>query len=207
MARVIDGDTVVVDASADLPAELADLRVRLRGVDTPETGARARCASELRAGQAATAFVEARIAGARTIAVHDPEWGKWGGRVVADLVHDGESLAPMLIETRHGRRYDGRARAPWCAPAGGETAAAAPTRMADDLVDDMLADPSLSVVDLVDGMLAAQDRENAPARPAGGVGTEIERHVMAPCIEAALDEGIVSPGIVQRHGAATAPAT
>ena len=40
VVRVVDGDTVAVDASADLPAELADLRVRLRGVDTPEKGGR-----------------------------------------------------------------------------------------------------------------------------------------------------------------------
>ena len=41
VVRVIDGDTIVVDASADLPPELADLRVRLRGVDAPEKGHRA----------------------------------------------------------------------------------------------------------------------------------------------------------------------
>ena len=48
VVRVVDGDTVAVDASADLPPELADLRVRLRGVDTPEKGGRAKCAHERR---------------------------------------------------------------------------------------------------------------------------------------------------------------
>ena len=38
IVRVIDGDTVAVDASVDLPPELADHKVRLRGVDTPEKG-------------------------------------------------------------------------------------------------------------------------------------------------------------------------
>ena len=33
VVRVIDGNTIVVDASADMPAEIAELRVRLRGVD------------------------------------------------------------------------------------------------------------------------------------------------------------------------------
>ena len=41
VVRVVDGDTVKVDASADLPPELASLSVRLRGVDTPEKGRRA----------------------------------------------------------------------------------------------------------------------------------------------------------------------
>ena len=38
VVRVVDGDTVAVDASNDFPPELADLKVRLRGVDTPEKG-------------------------------------------------------------------------------------------------------------------------------------------------------------------------
>ena len=41
VVRVIDGDTIVVDASVDMPAKIAELRVRQRGVDAPETGHRA----------------------------------------------------------------------------------------------------------------------------------------------------------------------
>ena len=67
--RVVDGDTVAVDASADLPPELARLSVRLRGVDTPEKGHRAKCEPEREAGQAATAFTEAAIAEAQQILV------------------------------------------------------------------------------------------------------------------------------------------
>ena len=112
--RVVDGDTVAVDASADLPPELASLSVRLRGVDTPEKGARAKCPSERQAGQAATAFTEAAIAEAQHILVRDPEWGKWGGRVVADLILDGHSLVEELIESGHGRPYSGGRRGNWC---------------------------------------------------------------------------------------------
>ena len=43
VVRVVDGDTVAVDASADMPPELADVKVRLRDVDTPEKGGRAKC--------------------------------------------------------------------------------------------------------------------------------------------------------------------
>ena len=35
---VVDGDTIRVDATPDLPPALARLKVRLRGVDTPEKG-------------------------------------------------------------------------------------------------------------------------------------------------------------------------
>ena len=112
--RVVDGDTVAVDASADLPPELAGLSVRLRGVDTPEKGSRAKCPSERQAGQAATAFTAAAIGEAQLILVRDPEWGKWGGRVVADLMLDGSSLSEELIAAGNGRPYSGGRRGSWC---------------------------------------------------------------------------------------------
>ena len=114
VVRVIDGDTVAVDASADLPPELSDLKVRLRGVDTPERGGRAKCEEERAAGQAATAFAVAAISEAAAVVIRDPEWGKWGGRVIADLVVDGRSLAAALIADGYGRTYDGGKRAGWC---------------------------------------------------------------------------------------------
>ena len=113
VVRVIDGDTVLVDASADMPAELADLRVRLRGVDTPETW-RPRCEAEREAGEAATAFTREALAVASAVVVRDPSWSKWGGRVVADLVLDGRTLSSLLIEADHGRAYDGGRRSSWC---------------------------------------------------------------------------------------------
>ena len=114
VVRVIDGDTVAVDASADLPPELADLKVRLRGVDTPEKGYRAKCATERTAGQTATAFTRAEVSRAERIVVHDPRWGKWGGRVIADIMLDGRSLTAVLIATGQGRAYTGGRRGTWC---------------------------------------------------------------------------------------------
>lgn len=113
VVRVIDGDTVEVDASADMPPELASIRVRLRSVDTPETW-KPKCEAERQAGQAATAFTEAAIAEAGIAVVRDPAWGKWGGRVVADLVLDGASLSEALIAAGHGRAYDRGKRSGWC---------------------------------------------------------------------------------------------
>ncbi len=114
VVRVLDGDTVAVDASSDMPPELADLKVRLRGVDTPEKGGRAKCDSERTAGQAATVFTVATLENAETVIVRDPDWGKWGGRVIADLIVDGRSLSELLLATGHGRPYDGGKRGSWC---------------------------------------------------------------------------------------------
>ena len=114
VVKVIDGDTVKFDASADMPPELAKLSVRLLDVDTPEKGWRAKCDEERAAGQAATGFTEAAIEGASAIVVRDPKWGKWGGRVLADLMLDGRSLSDSLIGAGHGRAYDGGKRGSWC---------------------------------------------------------------------------------------------
>ena len=95
--RVIDRDTVKVDASADLPPELAELSVQLRSVDTPEKGGRAKCEAERVAGQAAAVFTTTALARGLRVVTRGPEWRKWGGRVIADLIADGRSLASDLI--------------------------------------------------------------------------------------------------------------
>ena len=77
--RLVDGDTVAVDASADMPPELARLSVRLHKVHTPEKGQRAKCDAKRKNGQAVTAFSETEIAAAEQVVVRDPKWGKYGG--------------------------------------------------------------------------------------------------------------------------------
>jgi len=116
--RVIDGDTVAVDASADFPPELSKLRVRLRGVDTPEKGWRAKCAKERDKGTAATSYTMMRIDQANEVFVRNPKWGKYGGRVIADLVLDGKTLSDLLINAGHGRPYRHGKRQNWCAGSG-----------------------------------------------------------------------------------------
>lgn len=113
VVRVIDGDTVQVDAGADMPPELASIRVRLRDVDTPETW-KPKCESERRAGKAATAFTKAALAEAGSIVIRNPAWGKYGGRVIANMVLDGQTLSAMLIAAGLGRPYSGGKRQGWC---------------------------------------------------------------------------------------------
>ena len=113
VVKVIDGNTLKVDARGDFPPELATLNVRLRGVDTPEKGGRAKCEAERRAGRAATAFTAAAVAGGAAT-FRNLAWGKYGGRVLADVSVAGRSLADRLIIEGHGRAYDGGKRKPWC---------------------------------------------------------------------------------------------
>ena len=113
VAKVIDGHTIKVNAAGDFPPELATLNVRLRGVDTPEKGGRAKCDAERRAGRAATAFTAAAVAGGG-VTFRNLAWGKYGGRVLADASVDGRLLADRLVIEGHGRAYDGGKRKPWC---------------------------------------------------------------------------------------------
>ena len=134
--RVIDGDTIAVDASADMPPELARLSVRLAGIDTPEKGGRAKCPSERDAGQAATVYTEAALQQAQRVVVRNPKWGKWGGRVLADVILDGRSLSADLIAAGHARAYDGGRRVSWCEAAAPPTPTAPSTGDALALYDD-----------------------------------------------------------------------
>lgn len=117
VVRVVDGDTIEIDAAPDLPPELARLKVRLRDIDTPEKAGRAKCAAERQGGAAATAFTTTAIRDARRVVIRNPKWGKWGGRVIADVLIDGRNLATALLDAGLARPYDGRGRrGSWCKP-------------------------------------------------------------------------------------------
>lgn len=103
--ETIDGDTLAFAVEA-LPAPLARVLVRVRGVDTPETR-RPKCEWEREARERARAFTAAAIKAARTIALADPAWGKYGGRVLARAPVDGADLAEAIVRAGHGRPHDG----------------------------------------------------------------------------------------------------
>lgn len=112
--RVNDGDTVVI-AAPYLPAPLKpELAVRIYGVDTPEKGFRAKCPSEDQRGQAASAFTKKAVAASSKQQVVLYEWDKFGGRVLGDILLDGQSLRAGLIANGFAREYFGEAKQSWC---------------------------------------------------------------------------------------------
>ena len=114
ITRVIDGDTVAFQAPF-LPAPLKkELSIRVFGVDTPEKGHRAQCPSEDQRGQAASAFTKAQISASTKRQVILMDWDKYGGRVLGDVLLNGQSLRGMLIANGHAREYYGEAKASWC---------------------------------------------------------------------------------------------
>ena len=112
--RVNDGDTVVI-AAPFLPAPLKpELAVRVFGVDTPEKGFRAQCPSEDQRGQAATAFTKNAVASTQKHQVILYGWDKFGGRVLGDIILNGQSLRQGLIANGFAREYFGEAKQSWC---------------------------------------------------------------------------------------------
>jgi endonuclease YncB( thermonuclease family) len=112
--RVTDGDTVVI-AAPFLPAPLKpELAVRVYGVDTPEKGFRGQCDSEKQRGEAASVFTKNLINSSQQRQVVLYSWDKFGGRVLGDLVLNGQSLRAQLIANGFAREYYGDAKQSWC---------------------------------------------------------------------------------------------
>jgi endonuclease YncB( thermonuclease family) len=112
--RVSDGDTIVI-AAPFLPAPLKpELAVRIYGVDTPEKGFRAKCPQEDERGKLASKFTTNAVAKSskRQVVLYD--WDKFGGRVLGDIILDGQSLRGLLIANGFAREYFGEAKQSWC---------------------------------------------------------------------------------------------
>jgi endonuclease YncB( thermonuclease family) len=114
ITRVVDGDTVGFQAPF-LPDPLKkELSIRVYGVDTPEKGFRAKCPSEDQRGQAATEFTKSAIKASTKRQIYLIDWDKYGGRVLGDVLLDGQSLRMMLINKGFAREYYGDAKTSWC---------------------------------------------------------------------------------------------
>lgn len=119
VVEVIDGDTIAVRALI-WPGHYVETRVRLDGVDTPETR-RPECEAERAAGHEATAFTRAWLAAHPDISLHNVRLGSFAGRVIADMraVADADAEPARLSDALQAANLavpygeDG----PWCRPA------------------------------------------------------------------------------------------
>lgn len=110
--KVIDGDSFKVRTKIWLN-HLVETTIRVRGIDTPETR-RAKCKSEKTKGTAAKKKLAALLA--KGVILHNVEYDKYGGRVVADVyTADFKNISLLMIDTQHAKFYDGRGPRPnWC---------------------------------------------------------------------------------------------
>jgi len=111
---VVDGDTVKIHAPFLPPPLKPELSIRIYGVDTPEKGFRAKCPEEAKRGLEATAYTKHVITNAKKVQVVIMSWDKYGGRVLGDILVDGNSLRYLLIANGYAREYFGDAKQSWC---------------------------------------------------------------------------------------------
>lgn len=112
--RINDGDTVVISAPFLPPPLKPELAVRVFGVDTPEKNHLAKCESERQRGLAATEFTKKMVGASQQRQVVLYGWDKFGGRVLGDILLNGQSLRAALIQNGYAREYFGEAKTSWC---------------------------------------------------------------------------------------------
>lgn len=111
LIAVIDGDTFRADIVGWSPIVAENIRVRVRGVDSPEI--RGKCKQEKMLARKARSFIARLLWTAQSIELRAVERGKYF-RLIADVVFDGRDLATALIESGHGRPAPEGKRHNWC---------------------------------------------------------------------------------------------
>lgn len=105
ISKVVDGDTVDVDIDLGFSTVLKKQRVRMMGIDTPES--RTRDLVEKKFGKAAKAHLKG-ILDAKQITLVSHDKGKFG-RILGELFVNGEEISvnQRMINDHHAVPYTG----------------------------------------------------------------------------------------------------
>ena len=109
--RIIDGDSMDIDIHLGFDVVLQHKRLRLNGVDTPES--RTSDAEEKKYGLLAKQYVEQWCADKKIVLVINEQGNATDkfGRILGDLqCEKGESLVTSIITHHHGVEYEGQSK-------------------------------------------------------------------------------------------------
>ena len=113
MRRVVDGDTVDVDIDLGFGIWQMNERVRIMGIDTPES--RTRNKVEKKFGLAAKAKLKSLLGPnpvlQTTISKKGEDMKGKFGRVLGDVIVDGKQVTEIMCKTGHAVPYFGGAKA------------------------------------------------------------------------------------------------
>ena len=116
LISVYDGDTVKTVIT--LPQPLNKLSIRLLGIDTPESTWRAKCEAELKLGKEAGKFLKDFLKDVKLLYVYDYKYGKYAGRIVANVyvIKNGTryNLSELMTEKGYTKEYYGKSKPSWC---------------------------------------------------------------------------------------------
>ena len=112
LIKVIDGDTIDVDIDLGFGVWLRNQRIRMYGIDTPES--RTRDLEEKNYGLAAKAFLTEMLDDSHLILkTHKDERGKFGrilGEVWRTTNYADQSINNYMIEKHHAVAYHGQSK-------------------------------------------------------------------------------------------------
>mgnify|MGYP003617710705 CR=1 FL=1 len=110
--EAIDGDTIRATLDSSNPI-LNKIYIRLHGVDTPELF-HPQCEEEKRLALEAKNYLQSIIL-SNKISIRILGWDKYGGRVLAELYTEHDSISSLLIDKQLGIPYHGdRKTHSWC---------------------------------------------------------------------------------------------
>ena len=112
--KITDGDTIKLDVSKESPLiKKLGLSVRIKGIDTPEKGSKAKCDKENVLGQQATKFTN-DLVGNKELLLSEVKNDKYGGRIVANVKVGGVDIAQELLKKGLARVYNKEKKKSWC---------------------------------------------------------------------------------------------
>jgi micrococcal nuclease len=113
LVKVVDGDTVDVDIDLGFGVWLKDERVRIMGIDTPESRTRDKVEKVfgLAAKNRLKELIEKKCI-LKTVAAKDGEdmKGKFG-RILGDFIVDDKLVTEIMIDEGHAVKYHGQNKA------------------------------------------------------------------------------------------------
>ena len=113
IVKIIDGDTVDVDIDLGFGVWMKKQRIRLYGVDTPES--RTRDLEEKEFGLLAKDYVKSHLplGSGQTLKTHKDDKGKFGrilGEFVVEMSEGMTTLNDLLIKNHHAVEYTGQSK-------------------------------------------------------------------------------------------------
>ena len=111
VVRVVDGDTVDVDIDLGFGVWLRKERIRLLGIDTPES--RTRDKEEKKYGLAAKAFLKKALGLNPVLSTSKDGKGKFG-RILGEFIIEVEgnriNINQLLVDQHHAVQYQGQSK-------------------------------------------------------------------------------------------------
>lgn len=116
--RIIDGDTIAINIQKESPLiQKLGLSVRIKGIDAPERGSKAKCEKEKIKAEEAQKFVNELVGviGEKELLLSEIKWDKYGGRLVANVKVGGVDIAKALLNRGLAVPYTGEGpKHNWC---------------------------------------------------------------------------------------------